>query len=842
MERISLGPNTELLLAERGLGMPALVLGLAAGLNVFFWLRARYGISRWPHVIGLFAGTVLGGMAVVGGLIRAGGELHPVLGWGLAAAALAGAVVFAYRRGTRGATSRGSALLLALRFLALAVLVVLYLEPTLKLVKSGVERSRLLVLVDTSGSMKVNDMLAGSTRLGYVQSRLGGEDGVLARLAEDFDLELYAFATGLEPVSAEELPALSPGGRGTAFVPTVGKVCARADQDTVGALVLTDGIDNSGLGEEARIERIVQSRLPVFAVGTGTRLGEEEEFRNIAVANVVYKRRMAAENQAEVTVHVRADGLAGRRVPVIFRFDKKELARAHIELDAYPGTQAVELTFTPTEMGTHNCSVEIPPESDEDITDDNQFEFDVEVTEPGIKLLLVEGVMSPEHRWLLRTFQMDPNVELLSLVQIRKGEFTARGEIDGVDTKFFPRDYKTLSKFDVVMLRDIDVTVFDASQLANVEKFVESGGGLLMMGGYSALGPGGYTGTPLEETLPVALGGRDVGQIKDPFSPLLTPDGANHPIFSGVTEFFGTTVDAKPAKHLPPLQGCTRVGRARPGTTVLMVHPKKRGPDGARLIVAAVRLYGRGRSMVFTGDTTWRWDFELRGLGRNTPYVKFWGQAVRWLADHEVKEVEGKPGVTAYTDRKRYNPGSSVRIVAQVRGPQGQATNQADVVANINAPDGSASSVQLAYLPGTSGRYRVDYRPPGGVPGEYKMVVSATDAEDRPLGSQELAFKIEKPNQEFEQLDLDEPFLSEIAEQTGGLYRDALELDELVDRLQSKEREKRTVSTVNVWDDDSIRPFGKDGPGLSPYLLLAFLAFTALVTAEWVVRRRRQLV
>ena len=35
----------------------------------------------------------------------------------------------------------------------------------------------------------------------------------------------------------------------------------------------------------------------------------------------------------------------------------------------------------------------------------------------------------------------------------------------------------------------------------------------------------------------------------------------------------------------------------------------------------------------------------LEPLGRESPYVKFWGQLIRWLAGREVVERTTEPGV-----------------------------------------------------------------------------------------------------------------------------------------------------------------------------------------------------
>ncbi len=840
MTRLHLGPNTELLIAERALGVPALVLGLAAGLDFFFWLRARSGVQSLPGRIVLFAASLLGGVVVVGGLISAAGLINPLFGWVCAGLALVAVVFASYFWGTRGATAGGAVLLLVLRLLAIAILVLLYFEPTLKFVRRDVHRSKLLVLVDGSGSMKIDDGPSKLTRLDWVKSELLGKAGVLARLEEDFEVELYSFSETLEP-ETERFADLEPVGQSTTFASTVGEACAKCDKlTTTGALVFSDGIDNSG---HDPVDKIARAGLPVFPVAVGSKLREKGDFKDIAVTRVDYERYVAADNKTEITAHIEGVGLNGRHVDVVFKFGGKAKDTQTLVLDDFPGTQSVKLTFTPTKPKDDKpvkCSVSATEDPDERIKDNNKKEFDVIVTEPAIKVLLVEGVVRWEYKYLLRTLQMDPNVSLVALVQVRRGVFNQQGTVKDIKLTGFPSDYDTLKKFNVLIFGDIHRSFFTTSQLKNVQKLVESGGGFVMTGGYSTLGPGKYESTPIEEILPVNLGhgdtrGEDMGQEKSPFKPKLTPDGVVHPIFSGITPFFATAKHPAPP-HMPPLLGCTRVGSVKPGATTLAVHPGRTGPDGKPLVIAAVQRYGRGRTMVFPSDTTWKWYLGLRGLGRDTPYIRFWGQALRWLAGQEVKESE-KEGLTVYTDRRYYEPGATVRIYARVRDKEGQATNQANVTAVLTGPTGAVTRRQVPYIPGSTGKYEVDYDPPS--PGKYDMLVKA-ETLDGPIGEAlRLEFRVGRPNLEFDRLDLNDELLKRLADKTKGRYVTMVGLNNFVARLKSTEQADSTIKSVDVWSDSTLQVFGQ---GISLYLLAAFLVFSALVTTEWVLRKRRQLI
>ena len=59
--------------------------------------------------------------------------------------------------------------------------------------------------------------------------------------------------------------------------------------------------------------------------------------------------------------------------------------------------------------------------------------------------------------------------------------------------------------FGAVILNNVDKNSLPSAMLSRLQTYVHNGGGLIMVGGESSLGLGGYTGTPVEQALPVSL-------------------------------------------------------------------------------------------------------------------------------------------------------------------------------------------------------------------------------------------------------------------------------------------------------------------------------------------------
>jgi len=731
-----------------------------------------------------------------------------------------GLIVYFYINNARALPRWYFAILLAMRVLIVVVLLLFIFEPALIFKRLFTRAPRLLVLVDTSASMSHADPGTGP-RIELAKTNLR-HSGFLGKLEEQFDISLFRFGATAKPISYGDLRTLQADEEATnlpgACKASLDSARHRGGQ-VAGIILLTDGIDNSG---KRPIEEIAGLGVPVHPIAFGSRLEEDKDFKNVAITNVEHDDFVPKDNTTEIKVLVDAQGYGTRPVRVILR-DKqkdKELASQELVLDTQKGAQRVVLKFTPAEIGRIDGEIEIPKLEDENRVGDNRKPITINVTGPRIKVLYIEGVLRAEGKWLMRALQTDPNVDLLYLVKSQEGHFLQRGTVKGISLSNIPTNLETWKRFDVIVLGDVHSSLFTRNQMLDLKEAILDGRGLLLLGGVGALGPGKYAGTPLEDVSPVWFGPANIGQENGEFSWELTDDGEVNPIFTNITQFFprrGGVAEVPIQK----LAGCTRVGAAKPVASVLAVHPAAKGPDGKPLTVVAVANIGNGRSMLVTADTTHRWYLPNSALGREQPFIKLWGQAIRWLASEEVKR-DDKPGLTAYTDKGEYEPGEPVRLLAIVRDLQGQATSDASVYVSIIGPSRERTKHDVPKVGGRLGQYELKLTPQTFGPHE---AIFEARLGDQPLGKpQSVQFTIGKPDLEMAELSLNEKLLKEIADRTGGTYCSWLNLKDLAAALAA-DQERRTEPVKF--------------PLHNTPLFFAF--FIAMAAVEWYMRKRIQL-
>ncbi|MDR0870026.1 MAG: VWA domain-containing protein [Planctomycetaceae bacterium] len=757
-----------------------------------------------------------------------------LLAWGITA--------LFYRRTFSTLTRRRFFTLLLLRFFAVAAVVLLLFRPALQFTQENTQRKSVIFSVDTSESMGIAD--GNTVRLEQVKEKI---KQWTKKLKQDFSLHLIDFADKANNHQSTATPAgweaeiadLKATGKSTSL-----------SWGLVGALSVMDGrqkvpvkeiealfLFSDGQHNTVRSPADDASRLgiPVYAIGTGTGLKNSSSFKDVQVSGIQVPERLTLKNKSRITAEVDAVGLEGRTVKVILEEEspdnepvsvkpaaRKKLGEKELLLDAVNGAQEVMFEFKPETAGRTLYIARTELLGDEAIKENNERQKAALVIEPGIRVFYLEGTLRPEYGAIVERFlSKDPDLEFCAMVQTKPNVFQRRTNIEDLELKGLPTDQAAVDSFDVFIIGDIDSSYFKPEVQELFVNRVKSGAGLIMLGGYHSLGPGGYEGTPLGKILPVILGNRDAGQFSEPFMPKLTPEGANSTVFANISGFFPSTLGKAVKDGLPNLSGCTKVPARNPAATVLATCPAVKVPgqggDGEdEMPVLAVQPVDNGRTAVFTGDTTRSWQQGPRAMNQDTPFMQFWGQFIRYVAKREGTVVR-EANVSAAADKAYYEPEESVTITATLKDAEGAGTDKGNVSAEIGN-----SAVKLEPVEGTPGRYIGHYQPKQI--GQCEVKVSAQLDALTLNAPEKIIIDVGRPNMEFDQLDLNEELLTKIADAAGGRYAHITTADFLIDQLNRDVMKRKVIEQIRL---------------APPFVLWIF--FVSALSAEWYLRRRYHL-
>ncbi len=310
------------------------------------------------------------------------------------------------------------------------------------------------------------------------------------------------------------------------------------------------------------------------------------------------------------------------------------LAQSLIPLNGQPSAK-VTVSLTLERAGTRivHFSIRTPP-GDRVPANDSRI-LPVTVTRDRIRLLHVAGRPTYDVRALRTWLKSDASVDLVSFFILRTDSDDTHTTDDAELALIpFPVDElftSHLPSFDAIILQDIDAERYRLSaHLGDLARYVEHGGGLLLVGGPSAFAGGGYAKSPLERLLPVSVVSSSRPFDTVDFVPRATEAGQSAALISPLRRLLGD--------QIPSMPGSNTLGASRPGAVVLWEHPTRtvlpvRGaPAGGAMPILAVSEVRDGRVVVLGVDGTYRLAFgetAVKAAGR--AFGALWDGLLGWL-------------------------------------------------------------------------------------------------------------------------------------------------------------------------------------------------------------------
>lgn len=725
----------------------------------------------------------------------------------LAAAALAGVVFCALglRKERRRLRRYG---LVGLRVLSMLTLLFLLLEPGIRHLQTATVKGRLAVLVDGSASMSLPLDGGKGSRIAEVSAYLQAVEPALRALEDRYTLEFHRYGENLTPLPGAH--AVIPAEDEATDLLGALEALPKGSRKLAGILVVGDGADTASLRDG--MTREARERLRGLGVAVSTVTVGEGRVRDLAIESLRVEDFAFVRNTVEVELTLAASGMGSIDVPVVLEQEGEVLAQRTVPLRPGDERRTVKLSFVPDRIGEFVFTVSVPVYEGEATAANNKESFVLKVIRDRVRTLHVVGRPSWDQRFLRTHLRNDPNVDLVSFYILRTQQDQPRASENELSLIPFPVDEifeKQLWSFDLVVFQNFNYRPYRMDRyLPNLRRYVEEGGGFVMIGGENSFGEGGYDQSPLAEILPVeSLGAAASEEL---FAPRLTEAGLRHPI----TQLAAASETTRALwEALPELPGIN-ITRAKPGAQVLIDHPHVVA-GGANAPVVAVAEVGRGRTMAVTTDATWYWSMAAAQSGEaSRAYERFWSQAIRWLVrDPDLTQVR------VQATQRSVPPKAPLSAIVTARRSDYSPAAGALVHAELIDAETGQKVAEERLEAGPEGSVRVEFASPGV--GAYKVVASAEEG-GVPLGSGQDVIAVRASTLERSEVRAKPELLQEIAELTGG---------------QSVKSSERKLPALSLLEPEVVEVGrSEDRPVWDRFWPILLLAAT--LGGEWILRRR----
>ncbi len=703
------------------------------------------------------------------------------------------------RRRSIAPTMRGprTAVVWILQSLLVCLLLFLLWQPALSIATLRPQQNIVAVVIDDSKSMATQE--DGHSRKDQVLSTLNS--GLLNSLKSKFQVRLYRLGDHLERI--EKTDRLNASAPATHIGEGLEEVLADSATLPIGAVVLmSDGADNSGGIDLETISEIKRQRIPIHTVGFGReRMGHDIELTDVQLpARSLAKSRL----QAQVTFH--QWGLKGEKVRLAVRDSGKVLTSRDIVLQGDGAAQTETVLFSAGDAGVKNLQFSIDALPAEDNKNNNALTRVLYVDDATPRVLYMEGEPRWDFKFIRRAVEDDKNISLYTIVRTTQNKILTQVPDKKHPELYtsFPTKVEDLFDFQGLILGSVEANYFTTAQQDLIQQFVDRrGGGLLFLGGRTALADGGYQKPPFSDLLPVHLPESKNTFHRDPATAELTPAGRDS-LITRIEDNPDANVERW--KKLPYLMNFQEAGQPKPGALVLA----EMTAFGHKLPLLITQKYGRGRTAVFATGGEWRW--QMLQPVQDMSHEIFWRQLLRWLVSDTPTRV-----VTSINRPVLYDEGR-VHLRSEVRDTTYLATSDAQVQARIVGPDGGAQSIDLHPDSLEQGVYSADWD--AGHAGSYVAEITATRGQQE-LGRDVVTFRREDGVAENFHPEQNRDLLEKLSSQTGGKYYRPDQVSRLGEDISYSDAGITVRETKDLWD-----------------MPIVFFLALLLCCTEWVLRRR----
>jgi len=684
--------------------------------------------------------------------------------------------------------------LVALRLIALAALGLYFLGPEKRIDQQIVTDSQVVVLVDTSQSMSVEDEMTAKqekvTRSAAIQKMLI-DSPLLATLRQQHNVSLAVFDEALSRVTRwkrtakeanEDAPSteneistatwveqLEPRGGETRLGDALQSLLEESGGGPLaGVILVSDGGQNSGVEPLEIADAALERKTPFYTVGVGS----TEPRRNLRVQELSAPSRVYPEDKVTVRCEIQSEGFVGRSVDVeLYAREAGGAVGARIGSEKITFSEEgqvvpLQFDFEPAKVGRLILEVKIDAPQDDQYLADNRREVEVEVVATELRVLLIASGAARDYRFLRNQLRRDRHTRVD--VWLQRAQPGISQDADQILSDF-PSTKEELYAYDCLVAFDPDWTLLDAQQVDLLESWVaEEAGGLVVIAGPV------HTANWVQSPEHIKI--RSLYPVEFQRRLTLLDDGLYGSTVAWPLEFsrdgeesdflwLGETTSESRSlwSQFAGVFGCYAVKGPKSGARVLARYSD---PDAGlsveRPVYLAEHFYGAGRVLYFGSSELWR----LRSLGIEY-FEILYTQLIRHVSQGRL--LRGSSMGRLLVQRDRYSVGDDVVVRAQLSTQSREPWIAERVTARVIGPQGKGQNLMLTAdldRPGNFvGQFSVRQE------GSYRLELPVPDVLDEQLVRR---LQVVSPNLEFDKTRRNESLLAALANRSAGRYYTSL--------------------------------------------------------------------
>ena len=641
---------------------------------------------------------------------------------------------------------------MALRGLALLLMLFILFEPILVLTEKKILPPVSLFFIDNSKSMRIDD---GTDRIGLVNNFIDE----LWQSDLNSNKRFFSFGSKIKAVESDSLKELNFSENSTNYADIV-EAIKNSDENISTITIVSDGIITEGSAPVYSAERL---GIPFYNLA----VGDSSRKRDIELKNVTFNDYIYAQSPTTIGATILNNGFADNNVSAEIYEGSSLISKKNILLDK-SGVNNVFFDYEPISSGEKKIQIKIGTVEGESSTLNNNKSFFINVLDNKINILLIAGKPSADLTFIKNALVSEPNFNVKTLTQITSDRFLEQNQnllLDSADIlylidfpnqnaniEFLSRVYNKLLNKNVpfFFLLSADVSV---QRLSGIEEILP------------------FTISKIEKDYLQVQPNPELSEVSNPL--------LNH---SSLNEW----------TNLPPIPQPLSNLKIKPESRVILKTAVNGQPKSNPLVIT--KNLGSKRSIVLIGKDIWKWKLQTAQKDVKV-FDNFFLSSARWLnAPDQEKKVIIK------TTKKFYSTGEPIEFSAQVYDEVFNPLSDAELKVKVSGPEFNEEIILTSI---GNGLYDGSLLIPKN--GDYKFNGYAV-FEGKNLGSDNGSFNAGDVELEFIESRTNFDFLNQLSVETNGQTYLNNEKERLIQDLaqanKNSSKEKIIVSEIRLWSSE----------------------------------------
>ncbi|MCC5940996.1 MAG: hypothetical protein JJU37_05590 [Balneolaceae bacterium] len=295
--------------------------------------------------------------------------------------------------------------LIALRAVALFILVLLLLNPFISRLFTDSQNEKIAVYLDNSQSITIErGEYDGLNSFNEILSEFENSK------SDQFEYEYFLFDEGI--TRSDELT-------GTGVRTNINNVVEHLQENEtqyLGAVLFSDGIVTQGRNPVFSAQNL---SIPLFTVP----VGDTTEVKDIAISDVEYSSTTYSFTSQTIRAEIQQTGYEDESATVQLIKEGELVQTEEIEFTTNVSSHITEFTVEFEEPGFFDFEINVPPKPDELTNQNNRYLFNIEVLDEKTKILSLAYEIHPDVSAIRRFIATDQQNELIISTYINEQTF-----------------------------------------------------------------------------------------------------------------------------------------------------------------------------------------------------------------------------------------------------------------------------------------------------------------------------------------------------------------------------------------------------------------------------------